>query len=664
MGEGATDLGARGGPEERGKGATEGWGKGDGGEESPHSLQIGIKHQRGTVDDAWVPRRATPDEGTSLLYAGRVQIIKSVLTSLSIYWASAFMLPKQIIKEIEKRLRRFLWKEMGSSGYAKVAWTEVCKLVVEGGQGLKDIGVLNQRLSGYNGFTKDVYATLLSGLLQRLEWHWPQITDRECLEIVLTLPMIMEVAIGSFGDARVDALRLKSYITYSSLLDNMETYSHLFFRCQYSRRCLIAIRRAVRFLWPNREWLTNIKWATRKWRGKYIINMAYRTLLGVCYIWRERNLRRFENIERSPTIVASVIIEDVRLRILSVNLSSSVDYTTVFIFRLLMFVDNGLAAGMGLDLGWQQRYARFCGRIVVLSILVALLYPFLLAWTIIGTLWFTRAKNCLPEDGQKWGFLIWLLFSYCGLVCIACICIGKWLTRRQAHLLRAQQGIPVSEYGVLVDMVRVPDWAIEAAGQEMRGMGQDAAAFQPGLYLTPAQREAVEALIQELPKFRLKAVPTDCSECPICLEEFHVGNELFSLETMQVRGLPCAHNFHVECIDEWLRLNVKCPRCRCSVFPNLDLSALSNIPTDSERSSSTNVVTTTQYVRNQPPSQSYRLRLQGLLRQVRAENAGSGSEADSAEIAATRGPPDATNRGPETTEPVQVLVQEPPPPWP
>jgi len=41
------------------------------------------------------------------------------------------------------------------------------------------------------------------------------------------------------------------------------------------------------------------------------------------------------------------------------------------------------------------------------------------------------------------------------------------------------------------------------------------------------QREAVEALIQELPKFRLKAVPTDCSECPICLEEFYVGNEVY-----------------------------------------------------------------------------------------------------------------------------------------
>ncbi|KAI5015486.1 hypothetical protein ZWY2020_056876 [Hordeum vulgare] len=109
---------------------------------------------------------------------------------------------------------------------------------------------------------------------------------------------------------------------------------------------------------------------------------------------------------------------------------------------------------------------------------------------------------------------------------------------------------------------------LHPVGLELRGMGQDTA-YHPGLYLTTAQREAVEALIQELPKFMLKAVPTDCSECPIYLEEFKVGNE--------VCGLPCVHNFHVECIDQWLRLNVKCSRCRCSVFPNLDLSALNGI---------------------------------------------------------------------------------------
>ncbi|KAG5415195.1 hypothetical protein IGI04_002762 [Brassica rapa subsp. trilocularis] len=297
-----------------------------------------------------------------------------------------------------------------------------------------------------------------------------------------------------------------------------------------------------------------------------------------------------------------------------------VDYTTVFIFRVLMFVDNGLAAALGLDFGSQQRNIGFCGRVVVLSILSLLLYPFLWAWTVIGTIWFTRAKSCLPEEGQKWGFLIWLIFSYSGLLCIACICVGKWLARRQVHVLRAQQGIPSSEFGILVDMIRIPDWAFEAAGQEMRGISQDAAAaYHPGLYLTPAQAslvtEAVEALIQELPKFRLKAVPDDCGECLICLEEFHIGHE--------VRGLPCAHNFHVECIDQWLRLNVKCPRCRCSVFPDLDLSALSNLQSSSTQQPPQGNTETTEarYTRSQPQSESYFLRLQYLIHPVHTDTA-------------------------------------------
>ncbi|KAJ8559867.1 hypothetical protein K7X08_003925 [Anisodus acutangulus] len=185
----------------------------------------------------------------------------------------------------------------------------------------------------------------------------------------------------------------------------------------------------------------------------------------------------------------------------------------------------------------------------------------------------------------------------------------------------------------------------------MRGMGHDATAYHPGLYLTQAQTEAVEALIQELPKFRLKAVPTDCSECPICLEEFRMGNE--------VRGLPCAHYFHVECIDEWLRLNVKCPRCRSSVFPNLNLSALSNIRADSE-GSTTNVVTAARYVRSQPSSQSYLLRLQCLLRPVRTQDTGLGSEVDPASGTAESSNQTLTPHSHGNMEPLQVVVEQSP----
>ncbi|KAL2235703.1 UNVERIFIED_CONTAM: hypothetical protein Sindi_1302500 [Sesamum indicum] len=65
---------------------------------------------------------------------------------MSLYWASAFILPKKVIKEIEKRLRNFLWKGTTSSGYAKVAWKDVCRPADEGGLGFKDISTLNRAL--------------------------------------------------------------------------------------------------------------------------------------------------------------------------------------------------------------------------------------------------------------------------------------------------------------------------------------------------------------------------------------------------------------------------------------------------------------------------------------------------------------------------------------
>ncbi|KAL2240827.1 UNVERIFIED_CONTAM: hypothetical protein Sindi_0723900 [Sesamum indicum] len=93
-----------------------------------------------------IDKRIAGWEGTTISYAGRVQIIKSVLIALSLYWASAFILLKKVINEIEKRLRAFLWKGTTNSGYAKVAWKDICRPKEEGGLGFKDISTLNRAL--------------------------------------------------------------------------------------------------------------------------------------------------------------------------------------------------------------------------------------------------------------------------------------------------------------------------------------------------------------------------------------------------------------------------------------------------------------------------------------------------------------------------------------
>ncbi|KAK4404411.1 hypothetical protein Sango_0809700 [Sesamum angolense] len=79
----------------------------------------------------------------------RVQLIKSVLIALNTYWAMAFISPKGIIKEIEKRLRNILRKGISETGYSKVAWPQVCNPMDEG-----ELGELesSQRVEN-SGFT-------------------------------------------------------------------------------------------------------------------------------------------------------------------------------------------------------------------------------------------------------------------------------------------------------------------------------------------------------------------------------------------------------------------------------------------------------------------------------------------------------------------------------
>ncbi|XP_071712936.1 uncharacterized protein [Rutidosis leptorrhynchoides] len=73
-----------------------------------------------------------------LSFAGRVQLITSVLTLMQIYWCSVFILPDQVIKDIEKLIRGFLWCQGPMiRGKAKVKWDDVCLPKEEGGLGIK-----------------------------------------------------------------------------------------------------------------------------------------------------------------------------------------------------------------------------------------------------------------------------------------------------------------------------------------------------------------------------------------------------------------------------------------------------------------------------------------------------------------------------------------------
>ncbi|XP_071700523.1 uncharacterized protein [Rutidosis leptorrhynchoides] len=82
-----------------------------------------------------------------LSFAGRLQLIQSVLSSLQVYWMSMFMLPKSVIFDLEKLFRDFLWCGYDlSKGIAKVAWRDVCCAKSQGGLGIKPLHNWNKTL--------------------------------------------------------------------------------------------------------------------------------------------------------------------------------------------------------------------------------------------------------------------------------------------------------------------------------------------------------------------------------------------------------------------------------------------------------------------------------------------------------------------------------------
>ncbi|GJV14250.1 RNA-directed DNA polymerase, eukaryota, reverse transcriptase zinc-binding domain protein [Tanacetum coccineum] len=82
-----------------------------------------------------------------LSFAGRLQLISSVLSSLQVYWSSLFLLPINTCNEIDKILKNFLWMGGGSNkGIVSVSWKDICKPKSQGGLGLRSAHLWNEAL--------------------------------------------------------------------------------------------------------------------------------------------------------------------------------------------------------------------------------------------------------------------------------------------------------------------------------------------------------------------------------------------------------------------------------------------------------------------------------------------------------------------------------------
>ena len=84
-----------------------------------------------------------------LSFAGRLQLIQSVICSCQSFRNGLFILPKKVLKEVEKLMRRFLWKGPSlTTGGVKVVWEDVTLPLEEGGLGIKKLHEWNVAAMG------------------------------------------------------------------------------------------------------------------------------------------------------------------------------------------------------------------------------------------------------------------------------------------------------------------------------------------------------------------------------------------------------------------------------------------------------------------------------------------------------------------------------------
>ncbi|GJX40072.1 RNA-directed DNA polymerase, eukaryota, reverse transcriptase zinc-binding domain protein [Tanacetum coccineum] len=81
---------------------------------------LGVKECHSLIEN--VENRINCWRNKFLSYAGRIQLIASVLSTMQQYWASVYILPLSVINKLEKLFKRFLWSfGRSAKGKARIA---------------------------------------------------------------------------------------------------------------------------------------------------------------------------------------------------------------------------------------------------------------------------------------------------------------------------------------------------------------------------------------------------------------------------------------------------------------------------------------------------------------------------------------------------------------
>ncbi|KAJ1698895.1 hypothetical protein LUZ63_007407 [Rhynchospora breviuscula] len=80
----------------------------------------------------------------TLSFAGRTELIRSVLQSMPMHVMATQLLPKKVLNDLSSIFKKFLWGKVGHNRYlALVGWEKICTTFQQGGLNIRNLNTLN-----------------------------------------------------------------------------------------------------------------------------------------------------------------------------------------------------------------------------------------------------------------------------------------------------------------------------------------------------------------------------------------------------------------------------------------------------------------------------------------------------------------------------------------
>ncbi|GJY90847.1 RNA-directed DNA polymerase, eukaryota, reverse transcriptase zinc-binding domain protein [Tanacetum coccineum] len=110
-----------------------------------------------------------------------------------------------------------------------------------------------------------------------------------------------------------------------------DSHEHLFFKCPYSMKIWIELKKKINMEEVNNDWENILNRVTDMACNNSIRSVLRRVVLAACvyYIWDERNKRLFGNQKRNHEALMQLIINNIRMKLVSLKVKNSIQVSTV-----------------------------------------------------------------------------------------------------------------------------------------------------------------------------------------------------------------------------------------------------------------------------------------------------------------------------------------------